>query len=117
MKTAREVVEIYLDKIWHQGELDLIAAYCADPIIRHDPNNVTRLSHAEQSQRIAEQREELAPVFDNVILTADDEFVTLVYNTDCKKSDWKPCGIEIFKVTSGVISEVWNSPYVDGRWG
>ena len=117
MKTAIEVIKIYLDNIWHEGDVELIRDYCANPLVRHYQKKLVHLSHEEQIERVKSQREEYAPVFENLVLSSDGEYVTLVYNTDCKNTDWKPSGIEVFKVTDGVITEVWNSSYIDGNWG
>ncbi|MFM2372903.1 MAG: hypothetical protein RIS85_2625 [Pseudomonadota bacterium] len=116
MRTALEVVTLYNLEIWNKGRFDLIPELCADRIVRHDANTVTVLELDEQIARIKHNYEELRPTFEPVILAGDDEFITLVWNVTGRDPNWKWCGIEIFRVQHGKIVEVWNSPYVDGRW-
>ena len=116
-RTAVEIVRAYGVDAWTQGRDDLIPELCHDPIIRHDANGEVRLSHAEQRARMRHNYEELRPVFEDVVLAGDDEHVTLVWNVTGRDPNWKWCGIEVFRVVDGRIAEVWNSTYMDGRWG
>lgn len=116
MRTALEVVTLYNLEIWNKGRLELIPELCAERIVRHDANTVTVLELDEQIARIKHNYEELRPTFEPVILTGDDEYITLVWNVTGRDPNWKWCGIEIFRVQNGKITEVWNSPYVDGCW-
>ena len=117
MKTAREIVDIYLHTIWDGNQTELVRTYCADPITRHDANGATRLSHDEQVARIAGQYAEHEPRFTDVVLAGDDEHVTTVWNATGKDPNWKLCGIEVFRVREGRITDVWNSTFMDGAWG
>lgn len=117
MKTAREIVDIYLHTIWDGNQPELVRDYCADPIVRHDANSITKLTHDEQVARIAGQYAELEPRFEDVVLAGDDEYVTSVWNATGKDPNWKLCGIEVFRVQDGRITDVWNSTYMDGAWG
>lgn len=116
MRTALEVVTLYNLEVWNKGRFDLIPELCADQIVRHDANTVTVLDLDEQIARIRHNFEELRPTFEPVVLAGDDQFITLVWNVTGRDPHWKWCGIEIFRVENGKIVEVWNSPYVDGRW-
>lgn len=116
-RSALETVTLYLEQIWNGGRDDLIPELCADPIVRHDPNALTALSHAEQRARIRHNYDELRPVFTWEILAGDDRHITLVWNVTGRDPAWKLCGIEIFRVENGRITNVWNAPYVAGRWG
>lgn len=116
-RTALEIVDIYLKKIWNEGQADLVRTYCADPITRHDLNSVTRLTHDEQIARISSQYQELVPFFTDVVLAGDDTHITSVWNVTGKDPDWRLCGIEVFKVVDGRITDVWNSTYMKGHWG
>jgi len=109
-------VKSYIREAWNEGRVELISELCADPVIRHDANSVTELSHAEQVERIAHNYDELRPTFEEVVFAGDDEYITLIWNVTGRDPNWKWCGIEIFRVVDGKISEVWNSPYLDGRW-
>lgn len=117
MKTAREVVEIYLHTIWDENQPELVREYCADPITRHDANNVRRLSHDEQIARIKTLYAQIEPRFVDVVLSGDEEHVTTVWNATGKDPKWRQCGIEVFRVQNGRITDVWNSTYMDGAWG
>lgn len=116
-RSALDVVTTYIEEVWNHGRTELVPELCADPITRHDANSVTQLNHAEQQARIAHNFSELKPTFENVILAGDDRHITLVWNVVGRDPSWKLCGVEIFRVVDGKITEVWNSPYVDGRWG
>lgn len=117
VKSAVEIVRAYGIDAWNGGHDEWIPQLCADPIIRHDANREVRLSHAEQRARMRHNYEELRPTFEPVVLAGDDEYVTLIWNVTGRDPNWKLCGIEIFRVLDGKIVEVWNSPYLDGRWG
>ena len=116
-RSALETVTLYIERIWNEGRDDLIPALCADPIVRHDPNALTALSHAEQKARIRHNYDELRPVFTWEVLAGDDRHITLVWNVTGRDPGWRLCGIEIFRVADGLITDVWNLPYADGRWG
>ena len=62
-RSALETVTLYIERIWNEGRDDLIPELCADPIVRHDPNALTSLRHAEQRARIRHNYDELRPVF------------------------------------------------------
>jgi len=116
-RSAVEIVRAYGVDAWTQGRDDLIPELCHDPIIRHDADREVRLSHAEQRARMRHNYEELRPVFEDVVLAGDDEYVTLVWNVTGRDPNWKWSGIEVFRVVDGRIAEVWNSSYQDGHWG
>ena len=44
-------------------------------------------------------------------------FVTWIWEMTMRKADKRLCGIEVFKVENGLITDLWNSPYVQGAWG
>lgn len=116
MRTALEVVTLYNLEVWNKGRFELIPELCADRIVRHDANSVTVLELDEQIARIKHNYDELRPTFEPVILAGDEQYITLAWNVTGRDPNWKWCGIEIFRVQDGKIVEVWNSPYVDGRW-
>ncbi len=114
---ARQVVATYIDEVWNKGRIELVPQLCAEIVVRHDANSVTRLTQAEQIARIEHNYRELQPWFEVVILAGDARDVTLVWNVTGRDPAWRLCGVEIFRVIDGKISEVWNTPYVDGAWG
>ena len=50
--SAREIVRIYNEVLWNEMRTDLVAKICANPMVWHDPNKSTTLSHQEQIDRI-----------------------------------------------------------------
>jgi hypothetical protein len=118
MRTPRELIELYWERVWNNREADLIREICADPIIRHDPNSVTALSHDEQVNRVRQQSAEMEPFFTHEVLLADDTYVTSVWNVYSRKGERiELCGIEVFKAENGRFTHCWNSTYTPGRWG
>ena len=115
--SAREIVRIYNDILWNEKRTDLVEKICANPMVRHDPNKSSSLTHQEQIQRIESLWPQKRPKFDPRILAGDDTYVTLVWDMTSRNSDDKLCGIEVFKVVNGKITDVWNSGYYPGRWG
>ena len=116
-RTPRELIEIYWGRVYNAGEVDLIREVCADPIVRHDPNCVTSLSHDEQIVRV---RRSLAvtPLFTHRVLHADDRFVTSVWNMVSRDGRGiELCGIEVFEAQDGRFTRCWNSAYEEGVWG
>jgi Phosphotransferase enzyme family len=116
-RTPRELIEIYWDEVYNNCRTDLIREVCADPIIRHDAESVTPLSHDEQIERV-ERSLRIKPYFTHRVLHADDRFVTSVWNMDSRNgSGVKLCGIEVFEAHEGRFTRCWNSTYMKGFWG
>ncbi len=116
-RTPRELIEIYWDEVYNNGRTELIREVCADPIVRHDPESVTPLSHDEQIERV-ERSLRIKPLFTHSILHADDRFVTSVWNMVSRDGkDVKLCGIEVFEAEDGRFTRCWNSTYMKGFWG
>ncbi|AOH83282.1 hypothetical protein AWL63_04145 [Sphingomonas panacis] len=118
MRTPRELIELYWDRVWNQGEADMVRELCHDPIVRHDPGCVTRLSHDEQIARIKHRFELQAPFFTHEVLIADDDCAVSVWNAHTRKGPRiERCGIEVFRIVDGRFMDCWNSSYMDGFWG
>ena len=116
-RTPRELIEIYWERIYNEGEVEFVREVCADPIIRHDPGFVTPLSHDEQIVRIHRSLA-MKPLFTHRVLHADDTFVTSVWNMVSRDGrDIKLCGIEVFEAKEGRFTRCWNSDYGKGFWG
>lgn len=135
---AIEVVAGYIERVWNSGEPSAVRELCTDPYVRHDPGGATTMTHDDQIDRITQGRAiATAPDgtslhFDAVSLTSDDEYVTWIWNmtapldTDLATMDFpmvktsttiEMCGVEIFRVVDGRITEVWNPPVAAGNWG
>ncbi len=116
-RTPRELIEIYWERVYNAGEVELIREVCADPIIRHDPNCVTPLSHEEQITRV-KRSVATQPLFTHRVLHADDRFVTSVWNMVSRDGrNLRLCGIEVFEAEQGRFTRCWNSEYAKGFWG
>lgn len=115
-RSALEVVTLYNLEVWNKGRIELVPELCAERMTRYDANSATTLGLDEQIARIRHNYDELRPTFEPVVLDGGDEYVTLVWNVTGRDPNWKWCGIEVFRVVDGKIVEVWNGPYVDGRW-
>lgn len=117
VRTPRELIEIYWDRVYNNAEVELVREVCADPIIRHDPDFVTPLSHDEQIERIGRSLL-IKPYFTHRVLHADDRFVTSVWNMVSRDGrDVRLCGIEVFEAEDGRFTRCWNSTYMKGFWG
>ncbi len=115
---AQVLLERYWDEVNNQGKLELVRELCADPIVRHDPEKTTELSHDEQIERIRGGIDQMGVVIERVITHADETWVTSVWNLVATRQDgMKLCGIEVFKVEDGRLAHCWNTPYSQGHWG
>ena len=115
--TARVLVERYWDDVSNNGDLELLREVCADPIVRHDPDGTTELSHDEQIERL-QIGVDMGIKIDRVVTHADDVWATSVWNmhSEAGVEGMTMCGIEVFKVQDGVLAHVWNTPYAEGQW-
>jgi aminoglycoside phosphotransferase (APT) family kinase protein len=117
VRTPRELIEIYWDRVYNNMEVDLVREVCADPILRHDPAYVTPLTHDEQIARIR-RIAPMRPLFTHQVLHADDTYVTSVWNMISRDGkDYALCGIEVFRAENGRFTDCWNSTYMKGFWG
>lgn len=117
-RTPRELINLYWEEVWNNGNAELIREICADPIVRHDINSVTELSLEDQIARVSQQSKKSEPFFSHEILVADEHFVTSVWNMHTRKGpERKICGIEVFHVEDGKFTRCWNAPYASGQWG
>jgi len=137
-RSPRELVSLYIEQVWNEGDMSAVRDFCADPYHRHDSGRLTTMSHDEQVDRVTEGRAiATAPDgtslhFDSIILTGDDEYVTWAFNmtapleTALAAMDFpmektsttvEMSGIEVFRVVDGRIAEVWNAPVGGGLWG
>jgi hypothetical protein len=116
-RTPLELIQMYWDRVYNEMEVELVREICADPIVRHDPESVTSLSHDEQIERILRTKP-LRPYFTHQVLHADDSYVTSVWNMVSRDGrNAALCGIEVFRAQNGRFTDCWNSSYMKGRWG
>ena len=116
--TAQILLERYWDEASNAGNVELIRELCANPIIRHDPEKRTELSHEEQIDRVRFGIEKMGVQISRVVIHADETMATSVWNlTSTQDENMKLCGIEVFKVENGRLAECWNTPYAQGHWG
>src|SRR5262245_22487061 len=116
-RTPLELIQMYWDRVNNDFEVELIREICADPIVRHDPESTTALSHDEQIERVLRNRE-IRPYFTHHVLHADDRYVTSVWNMVSRDGrNLALCGIEVFRAENGLLTDCWNSTYMKGHWG
>ena len=113
---AVEVVRRYVIELYNHGNVGLVDEICADPMARHSSDGVINLSRAEQTDRITKDLAANSPQFTIVSLFGDDTHACLTWNAERRTNGETLCGIEIFEVHDGVITDVWNSNYFKGTW-
>jgi predicted SnoaL-like aldol condensation-catalyzing enzyme len=121
-RTARQVVELYNLVVWNERNVDLAEELLGDTVIRHEVGEVHTLTHAQAVQRVAD----MLQLFDSlrfdlniVIEDGDGEHVAIVYDSTMTTTDGTEtnvASIEVFRVVSGKITEVWNCDYKLGVW-
>ena len=135
---ARESVASYVERVWNLGDSSAVVEFCADPYVRHDAGTWRVMSRAEQLHRVTSERASGTAAdgrslrFETLLLAGDGQDVTWVWNmtgptgTELAESgvpaevvgdELRICGIEVFRVVEGRITEVWNSPPMPGHWG
>jgi hypothetical protein len=118
MLRSEELLRLYWEEVWNNGNVELVREICADPIVRHDPGATTALSHNEQIARITQQRTERRPQFTHEVIVADEHHATSVWNMVTRAGERiELCGIEVFQIEDGRLARAWNSSYLPGFWG
>lgn len=122
MRTAREVVEQYNLVVWNERDFALADELLGETVTRHGVGEIVVLTHQEAVDRVVEHWAMFQSIrFDLnlVIAGADDEHVTLVYQSPMTLTDGSALtisSIEVFRVVEGRITEVWNCGYKEGVW-
>lgn len=117
-KTPVELATMYIERVYENHEYELVREIFSDPMIRHDPNGIVVLSHEEQIARLEKYQAQMGANFHNVTVHGDDEYVTAVYDMwTTRGKPYQMCSIETWRVQDGLITDCWNSPYVEGKWG
>lgn len=115
-RTPNEVVTIYCEQAWNECKTDLIREICANPVVRHYADRIQTMDHEAQIARIQERHATAKPKFAGVIQFSEGDYVAYVWNNMTAQGARK-CGIEIFRVVKGRITEVWNPSTIDeGHW-
>ena len=133
----QETILDYIDRVYNEGDVQSLTEFCADPYTRHDAGSATVMTHADQTERVTHGRSVgegaggRALQFTTVLITADGSDVTWLWDMsaplDCEIAtmefpfeidgdDIWMCGVEIFRVVGGLITDVWNPPVMGGRW-
>jgi len=117
-----EVVDRYTEQVYHQRDLTSLEDLVADPMIRHEPDGTRLVLTIEQAAlRIASFHQQFRSMrFTNRKIIQDQESIAAAYEADLVTEDGDVstiCGIEIFTVREGRITEVWNAPAGNGSWG
>lgn len=120
--TPAEIVDRYTDELYHRRNLDALDDLIADPIVRHEPDGSrVTLTLQEAKLRIAAFHEQFRSMrFTNRKVVQDAESVATAYEADLVDQNGDVvtiCGIEIFTISGGRITDVWNPPAGNGSWG
>ncbi|WP_290713899.1 hypothetical protein [Gordonia sp. UBA5067] len=114
--SAVAVVRRYLFELYNDGNVDVVNEICGEPLARHSADGIVTLTRAEQIARIEKDLAAHDPKFTVVTLFGDDSHASLTWNAKRLATGEELCGIEIFQVSEGLITDVWNSNYFEGSW-
>ncbi len=117
-----EVINRYTEEVYHQRDLASLEDLLADPMIRHEPDGTRLVLTIEQARlRIESFHQQFRSMrFTNRMIIQDHESIATAYEADLVGADGEVstiCGIEIFTVHDGRITETWNAPAGNGSWG
>ena len=117
-----ELVDRYTEQVYHQRDLTSLETLLADPMIRHEPDGTRLVLTIEQAKfRIESFHQQFRSMrFTNRKIIQDQDSIAAVYEADLVNEDgeiFTICGIEIFTIRDGRITEVWNAPAGNGSWG
>jgi hypothetical protein len=136
--SPKDVVREYVERVWNGGDIDALTEFTSDPYTRHDAGGAVVMTHDDQLERVTRERawckaaDGTSLRFSPIILTGDGTDVCWVWNMnaplDCELADKglplevvdgeiHMCGLEIFRVVDGLITDVWNPPTMAGHWG
>ena len=118
VRTPREIIDLYWEEVWNNGNVELIREICADPMTRHEPGETKILDHEAQIARVRGTVESIRPCFSHEILLADDRHVISVWNMTSRSEKYPfMSGIEAFRAADGRFTDCWNPPYGFALWG
>ena len=117
-----ELVDRYTEQVYHQRDLTSLETLLADPMIRHEPDGTRLVLTIEQAKlRIESFHQQFRSMrFTNRKIIQDQDSIAAAYEADLVDEDGEIstiCGIEIFTIRNGRITEVWNAPAGNGSWG
>ena len=117
-----ELVDRYTEQVYHQRDLTSLETLLADPMIRHEPDGTRLVLTIEQAKlRIESFHQQFRSMrFTNRKIIQDQDSIAAAYEADLVNEDGEIstiCGIEIFTIRDGRITEVWNAPAGNGSWG
>ena len=120
--TPAEIVDRYTDELYHQRNLDALDDLVSDPMVRHEPDGTrVTLTLEEAKFRVASFHQQFRSMrFTNRKIVQDQDSVAAAYEADLVDQDGGVvtiCGVEMFTIRSGRITEVWNPPAGSGSWG
>jgi hypothetical protein len=120
--SPHQIVDTYTEEMYYQKNFDALEDLVTDSMIRHEQNGERIVLTREQvRKRIEDFHNQFRSIhFTNRKIVEDNNSVAAAYEADLVDHEGlihTICGIEIFTVTNGRISEIWNSPAGDGSWG
>lgn len=116
-----DVLKRYQGELWNEGHYDRIPEIVAPRLRRHYPGKCEELDHKMILERFNFFSAQFTGMnFYSKIDVCDGEYVTSVWETTALrlKDDVRvwTAGIEVFKVSGGLITDVWNGHAQDGQW-
>jgi hypothetical protein len=108
--------------VWNERDFGLADELIGEAVIRHGVGEAQTLTHEQAVRRVVDHWEMFDRLrFDlNLVVAGDDgEHVAIVYQSPVTLKNGTEAtigSIEIFRVVSGRITEVWNCGYKQGVW-
>lgn len=117
-----DIVDRYTEELYHRQNLDAVDELVAEPMVRHEPDGQrVALTRNQVKARTAAFHQQFRTMRFTTRMAVDDgRNVATAYEADLVDHDGEVhtiCGVEIFRVENGMITDVWNPPAGDGSWG
>jgi SnoaL-like domain len=102
------------ERVWHEGQFDLVPSCVADHYIRHDENGdrtVTRAAYAAEIAKIREERPGIRVVVYDHSFAGDRAWFRFAFKwTDTKTHEPRSrAGMQSYRIEGGKLAETWLS--------
>lgn len=115
-----DVVRRYTEDVWNAADPDAMPHFVADPCLRHEAGRLDAMDLATNRARLVET----VARFPGLVIVNKELFGEGERVASCYELSWSEdgarrtmCGIEVFLVRDGKISETWNATPAEGTWG
>ena len=117
-RSPEELIRVYRDRVWNQGDAELLREIVADPLACHKPGDFRYVALSAQMALLEAQHAEAMPEFTHEVVIANDSHVCSIWNMRARKGpELNVSGIEVFRVEGGRLVEHWAAPETRGKWG